>query len=76
MPAPKPSKPVNSSIPLNTWLIHRHSHNLFKVVRIHALHVVTSSDDLGTGSQMTGFANRFILEEQIRRKTVIIDPRG
>lgn len=73
MPAAKPSKPASSSIPLNTWLLHRHSQNLFKVARIHALYVDTYADDLGTGPKQTGYANRFMLEAMIQRKTVIVD---
>lgn len=58
-------------IPLNTWLMHRQSENVFKVVAIHALHVDTVDLD-GT----KGLANRYLLEQDIAKGVYTIDKEG
>jgi hypothetical protein len=58
-------------IPLNTWLMHRHSQNVFKVVKIHTLHLSIENLD-GT----YGNTNRYITENDIRNGTIIIDKEG
>lgn len=55
-------------IPLNTWLFHKHSETVFKVVTIHALHVDTVDLD-----GRTGFANRYLLEQDIAKGVYTID---
>lgn len=57
-----------SPIPLRTWLLHRHSKSMFQVLKIHALHVETL-DDHGE----KGYANRYILERDLRLKVYVID---
>lgn len=59
------------AIPLNTWLFHKQSENVFKVVRIHALHVDTVDLD-----GRTGFANRYLLEQDIAKDRYTIDKEG
>lgn len=56
-------------IPLNTWLMHRHSQNIFKVVKVHKLHVDTV--DLDDGRK--GFANRYLLEQDLTLHRYTID---
>lgn len=61
-----------TEIPLNTWMMHKQSQNIFKVVAVKALHVHTV--DLDDGRQ--GFANKYLLAEGIRRGHYVIDQKG
>jgi hypothetical protein len=58
-------------IPLNTWLFHRQSENVFKVIKIHALHVETMDLD-----GQKGLANRYLLEQDLARGVYTIDKEG
>lgn len=55
-------------IPLNTWLYHKQSENVFKVLKIHPLHVETMDLD-----GVKGLANRYLLEQDIAKGVYTID---
>ncbi len=59
-------------IPLNIWLMHRHSQNIFKVTKIHKLHVeIVDLDD-----RRRGYANRDLLEHDLDLHRYTIDHKG
>lgn len=58
-------------IPLNTWLMHRHSQSIFKVTRINVANVETVDID-----GMKGYTNRDILETALDKGKYVIDPKG
>lgn len=60
-----------SPIPLNTWLLHKHSENVFKVTKIHLYFCETI--ELSGNDRRKGFANRDILESSIRAGEYYID---
>lgn len=62
---------LKDPIPLNTWLYHRHSENVFRVLKVNAWSLETEDLD-GT----RGGANRWIIAQDIRRHTIIVDKKG
>lgn len=56
------------TIPLNTWLYHKTSENVFKVIKVHALHVETEDLD-----GRRGHANRYLLEQDLANGVYTID---
>lgn len=58
-------------IPLNTWLYHRHSENVFKVIKVREW----SLDTVSLDGEIIG-VNRWITARDIRNHTIIVDKKG
>jgi hypothetical protein len=61
-------------IPFKTWLLHKHSGNIFMVTKVLALHVETL--DLEGTSNRKGFANKYLLARDIALGEYVVDPKG
>jgi len=59
-------------IPFKTWLLHKHSENIFMVTKVMALHVETV--DLEDGRK--GSANKYLLARDIALGEYVVDPKG
>jgi len=62
---------LKDPIPLNTWLYHRHSENVFKVLKVHEW-----SLDIEDLDGTRGGCNRWITARDIRHHTIIVDKKG
>jgi hypothetical protein len=59
-------------IPFKTWLLHKHSENIFMVTKVMALHVETVDLD----DRRKGFANKYLLARDIALGEYVVDPKG
>lgn len=62
-------------IPFKTWLMHKHSQNIFMVTKVLALHVETLHLDEAAGNRK-GFANKYLLSRDIALGEYVVDPKG
>lgn len=64
--------PLKDPIPLMTWMMHRHSENIWRVTKVNAWSLEIENLD---GSPSPGI-NRYITACDIRRGTIVVDKEG